>query len=79
MRRVPIWTFIPLILLAACQSGQTGAPPAAVTRDCTQRLIELGPVPDIFVLFLPRTRQHQLRQRRSREPGSVMADPAPRA
>ena len=42
MRRVPIWTMLPLLLLAACQSGQTGAPPAAVTRDCTQRLIDSG-------------------------------------
>jgi hypothetical protein len=33
---------LPLILLAACQSGQTGAPPAAVARDCPQRLIDAG-------------------------------------
>jgi hypothetical protein len=42
MRFVPIWAMLPLILLAACQSGQTGAPPAAVSRDCPQRMIDAG-------------------------------------
>jgi hypothetical protein len=33
---------LPLILLAACQSGQTGDPPAAVARQCPQRMIDAG-------------------------------------
>lgn len=40
MRRV--WTMLPLILLAACQSGQTGGPPAAVSRQCPPRLADSG-------------------------------------
>lgn len=42
MRRVPIWTLIPLALLTACQSGQTGNPPAAAARACPQRLVDAG-------------------------------------
>jgi hypothetical protein len=42
MRRVPIWTMLPLLLLAACQSGQTGAPPAAVARECPPRMKDSG-------------------------------------
>jgi hypothetical protein len=43
MRLVPVWTLLPLILLAACQSsGQTGAPPAAAARPCPSRLQDAG-------------------------------------
>ena len=42
MRLLPVWTMLPLFLLAACQSGQTGAPPAAVARQCPQRLQDAG-------------------------------------
>lgn len=45
MRFVPIWTMLPLILLAACQStgqstGKSGAAPQG--RPCTARAEEAG-------------------------------------
>ncbi len=43
MRRIPVLAMLPLVLLAGCQSsGQTGAAPGAVTRDCPPRLREAG-------------------------------------
>jgi hypothetical protein len=42
MRLLPAWTMLPLILLAACQSGQTGGPPAAAARQCPPRLADSG-------------------------------------
>jgi hypothetical protein len=42
MRYAPIWTMLPLILLAACQSGQTGGPPPAAARECPPRLESSG-------------------------------------
>jgi hypothetical protein len=42
MRFAPVWTMLPLILLAACQSGQTGSPPAAASRQCPPRLADSG-------------------------------------
>jgi len=33
---------LPLMLLAACQSGQTGSPPAAASRQCPPRLADSG-------------------------------------
>jgi hypothetical protein len=43
MQRAPIWTMLPLILLAACQSTpQSGAPQQNQGRPCTQRMADSG-------------------------------------
>lgn len=41
MRLVPVWTMLPIILLAACQStGQSGTPQQS--RPCSPRLEDAG-------------------------------------
>ena len=44
MRRAPVWTMLlPLMLLAACQSGpQSGSPQATGGRQCPPRLADSG-------------------------------------
>jgi hypothetical protein len=42
MRYAPIWTMLPLILLAACQSGQTGDAPVPKGTPCPPRLQDAG-------------------------------------
>jgi hypothetical protein len=42
MRRLPVWTMLPLILLAACEStGQSGTPQQQ-GRPCTTRVQDAG-------------------------------------
>lgn len=43
MRFLPVVTLLPLVLLAACQNtGQTGASPTAVSRQCPPRMRDAG-------------------------------------
>ena len=43
MRRLPVWTMLPLILLAACEStGQSGTPQQQQGRPCTTRVQDTG-------------------------------------
>ena len=43
MRRVPVWTMLPLILLAACQSApQSGGSGYNQGRSCTTRMHDAG-------------------------------------
>ena len=43
MRFVPVWTMLPLILLAACQSApQSGGPGYNQGRPCSPRMVDSG-------------------------------------
>ena len=42
MRRWTLWTMLPLVLLAACQSGQSGSPAVNESRPCPQRQADAG-------------------------------------
>jgi hypothetical protein len=43
MRTAPIWTMLPLILLAACQSApQSGGPTQNPGRPCSPRMADAG-------------------------------------
>ncbi len=52
MRRVPVWTMLPLFLLAACQSAPSGGSAYNQGRPCSPRLADAGqcnPSPSIYV------------------------------
>ena len=54
MRRVPVWTMLPLILLAACQNTtQTGNAPVPRGTPCPTRLQDAGQCPSSSIYVFP--------------------------